>query len=387
MAISLTEQFKLPLVQELITENTKLRDTETLGTKIPDSKINSLKVPYIIKNKLLMKEGLFNGVNYSKNEIVRKYSEADGAQLFLDHKDTAGEGALNWVGSVAKPQWTTGELGEGMYGDLIIIDKPSAQKLAAGAKWGISPTIDFEKNLDGKNIHATDLLWKSFSFVINPAIRDTMLNSKKEVGHMAEKEKKLQYKYPKEGDQKLSKELEVSEDAHALLEEKDTELSELRKFKQEFEEAKKKEIVATLAANEFLIGRLEHDEISDREKSLMEKELSVLSEIAEVIGDHAELQSYSQFVKDFLKKNKGKSIKDAAAAWKKQKPKETGKMETPKATEQPKATAELAEASLTKPSDTQPNRGSSELSEGILQVDKDLYNQLVSDVPGGVLLK
>ena len=178
--LSLEQQFNLPLVKEVLAENEQLRQTQSLsGTKIPNSKIEDITVPYVIKNKLLMQEGDYNGVFYPKAEIMAKVQEANEKGLILDHLDTHDQGASAWAGQVLNPEWTTGDKGEGLYGDLTIIDKPTAQKLAQGAKFGISPTIDFETSeLNGK-ITATDLQWKSFSFVIEPAIRNTMLNSQK----------------------------------------------------------------------------------------------------------------------------------------------------------------------------------------------------------------
>ena len=322
--MSLQEQFNLPLVKELIFENDNLRKTENLdGTKIPDNKIEKITVPYVIKNKLLMKEGEFNGVYYPKEEILSKVEEANEKGLILDHLDTANQGTLAWVGQIMNAQWTTGADGEGLYGDLSVIDKGTAQKLAQGAKWGISPTIDFEKDETEGRLTGRDLQWKSFSFVINPAVRDTMLNTKKnKEGTMPENKEVKKYPYPQKADGELKKEdnkelsLDVDEETLSVLQAKDAELKELREFKENTDNVKKSELAASLTANEFLIGRLSEDEISDREKVLMEKSPEILSEISEVVGDHTELSAFSDFTKAFMKKNKGSTIAQAAKAWK-----------------------------------------------------------------------
>lgn len=330
--MSLQEQFELPLVKDLISENDSLRQTSNLqGTKIPNSKIENIKVPYVIKNKLLMKEGDFNGVFYPKEEIMAKVEDADEKGLILDHLDTQNQGTSAWVGQVINPHWTTGDDGEGLYGDLSIIDKSTAQKLGQGAKWGISPTIDFEKNEVNGKIIGTDLLWKSFSFVINPAVRDTMLNNKQEVDTMSLEKienmeaelaelKKKEYPYPKKDEEAIKKKKKEEEEMAA-------ELKELREFKANADTVKKTELVSQLTSNEFLIGRLSEDEITDRAKALMEKSTDVLGELAEIVGDHSELSAYTAFVKAFMKKTKGATIGQAATAWKKKQPKGKEKLE------------------------------------------------------------
>ena len=353
--LSLEEQFSLPLVQDMVIENDKLRALLKSGTKIPDSQIEDLTVPYVFKNKLLMKEGEYNGVFYPKEEILAEADQADEKGLVYDHLDTAGEGASNWLGQVTNPRWDdSGEDGPGLYGDLKVVDKSCAQLLASGAKWGISPAIDYQKNEVDGQIVGTNLLWKSFSFVLSPAVRETMLNNLKKIKGdvtMAEpkdEKKKLPYKYPaqnqetpEEKKKRMKKEkeeqgeLQVDEKTLQILEARDAEISELKEFKDKIELSEKTATVAELIANEYLIGRLQVDELADREKALMEKSSDVLTELADVIGSHAELSKFTDFVKAFIKKHKGATIKDAAKAWKKQKPKANDKKGKGKLAEPP----------------------------------------------------
>lgn len=383
--LSLEEQFNLPLVKDLLEENKRI--TANLSTKIPDSKIENIKIPYVILRKLLLNEGEHNGVFYPKDEIMSKIQEADEASLILDHKDTAGEGASNWVGKIENPVWAIGEQGEGMYGDLVIIDKPTAQKLAAGAKLGISPTIDFERNELGDRVVASDLSWKSFSLVISPAVRATMLNSKNEGDvNMPGTDKKYPYKYPVKGKEPAAcmEQIDLSDEkALQLLTERDSRIAELETSNKElsaklekFETAQRSEMVENLTASEFLIGRLDPSELEARSGELMKKSPEILSELRAVIGDHAELQSYKQFVKDFLKKNKGKSIKDAAAAWSKQKPAGKGKLEEEEDAnsdnETSKATSTLQAASLIKPNTEVDGRELSQLQKAPQVTEADI---------------
>ncbi len=362
--LTLEEQFSLPLVQDVVTENDRLRGMlNNGGTKLPDSQIENLTIPHVFKNKLLMKEGEYNGVFYPKEEIMAAADDAAEKGLVYDHLDTAGEGASNWQGHVMNPLWSeSGPEGPGLYGDLKVVDKGCAQLLASGAKWGISPAIDYQKNeVDGQVI-GSDLLWKSFSFVLSPAVRETMLNAlKKQKGDIMpdkndlQKDKKFPYKYPAKQQEEIKKknkkkedegELQVNEKTLEILQSRDSEIADLQKFKDEVELSKKTVTVAELVANEYLIGRLSVDELADREKVLMEKSTDVLSELAEVIGSHAELSAYTNFIKQFLKANKGSSIKDAAQAWKKKKPKDKGKG---KLTETPAIDPKLPGGEITEP--------------------------------------
>ena len=165
--LSLEEQFSLPLVADMVKENDRLRALLSKGTKLPDSQIEDITVPHVFKNKLLMKEGEFNGVYYPEEEILAQVEQANEKGLVYDHLDTSGQGASNYLGQVTNAHWNpSGEDGAGLYGDLKVVDKNCAQLLASGAKWGISPSIDYQKNdVDGKVV-GTDLSWKSFSFVL-----------------------------------------------------------------------------------------------------------------------------------------------------------------------------------------------------------------------------
>jgi len=380
--ISLQEQFSLPLVKDLMKENDKLRKTATLGTKIPDSEIEKITVPYKFENKLIMAAGTHNQVTYSKEDLLTKVEEANESHLVLDHLDTKGdEGVSSWAGKIENARWDTGEQGEGIYADLVILDKPIAQKLASGAKWGVSPTIDFEKNeTETGEILASDLKWKSFSFVLEPAVRATMLNEKnKEVKPMTEETKKTDPQAPKTSED--TGKTEKTEEVLELLKEKDNKIKELQKYKDTVENDKKQKLVSELASNEFLIGRIDESELENRNKTLSEKSIEVLSELQEVIGSHAELGAFGTFVKDFMKKNPGKSVKDAATAWK---TKDGAKLETE--TDENRDTKE--NSSLTK---NVKSRDVSELaskqSPNVTNADVAFYNQLVKNVPGGIPIK
>lgn len=387
MALSLKEQFQLPLVKDLIQENKRIQ--HNLSTKLPDSEIENIKIPYRVKNRLLINSGEHNGVYYPKDELEAAVSAANDKSLILDHKDTSGEGASNWVGRVENVKWDNGSQGAGLYGDLVIVDKPTAQKLAAGAKLGVSATVDFEKNELADKMVATELAFKSYSLVIDPAVRETMLNSKQKGDNMSEDEKdskenlkdKRPYKYPKKkkDDKKEMSRIDVSQEALQLLEEKDKKIKQLSEELDTFKTEKKEQLVGQLCDSEFLIGRLEPTELQTRKEELMDKSVDILNEIHSVIGSHAELASYREFVKKYLKDHKDADIKDAAKAWKKQKKKGSAKNASAqmKVTDKEHPTASLKQVSMVS-DENDSDQDEAQLSqENIKPCDEALRQHLV----------
>ncbi len=169
------------------TENTEelvvipsLSDFETLSAEDLTTKDEVL----VLKNKLIMREGEHNGVYYSWDELKSAVATGEGGSLFYDHDDSAS----NWVGDVRNLR--ADDSTKSIFGDIHIVDPVAAKKLRYGAKWGVSPTIDAEKLVrDGKKL-ALDPKFISYSLVLRPAVRETMLNSEdrteKEVKSMEE---------------------------------------------------------------------------------------------------------------------------------------------------------------------------------------------------------
>jgi len=142
------------------------------GTKYSGSDLEKdVKLPYVIKDKILMSPGVWNSFFYSTDAIISAFKNTDWEDkevrsLFLDHED---RNAREWVGEVNNIRLN----GENLIGDLVIVDKNTAIKLAYGAKMGISPKVH-GGNDDGKMI---DFLYDNFSVVINPAIKTAYINN------------------------------------------------------------------------------------------------------------------------------------------------------------------------------------------------------------------
>ncbi len=178
-----------------------------------------------LKNKLVMREGTHNDVIYTWEQLKEKYMTGEGAGLFYDHEDSV----QNYAGLVKNLRLDEKE--KAIYGDVYVTNKQSALDISLGAKWGISPTIDAEKLLkDGKK-YAHDPNFLSYSLVLKPAVRETMLNSENNNSDLERGKNKL------ENERKM---FELAQEAKL----KDTKIQELEnavtKLGKDAEESKKK---------------------------------------------------------------------------------------------------------------------------------------------------
>ena len=171
--IPIEKLYKHPIVQELLNKIDKLENQD----------LEKIKVPYVIKNKTLMSPGVWNGFYYSADAIHDAFlkSEWDKKEirsLFLDHEDSRSS---EWIGEIKNPKMR----GDDLIADLIIVDKPTAMKLAYGAKMGISPKVSGGEE-DGKMVQ---FKYDNFSVVINPAVKTAYINNQEmEVKKMADVE-------------------------------------------------------------------------------------------------------------------------------------------------------------------------------------------------------
>jgi len=130
--------------------------------------------PLILKNKKLMSPGTWNGHYYSPIEIQKafvetKWENKEVRGLFLDHKDLE---VSSWVGMVERPHM----IGNDLMGDLVILDEPTAIKLAYGAKFGISPKIGGDLR-DGAMYN---FMYDNFSVVVVPAVKTNYIDNSQE---------------------------------------------------------------------------------------------------------------------------------------------------------------------------------------------------------------
>ena len=159
--IPLEKIYSHPVVQELLD---KLNSNTS-----PD--LESIKIPYLIKDKVLMSPGVWNNYYYGPDQIKNaflktKWDSKENRSLYNDHEDRRSR---EWVGEVVNPRI----LDNNVIGDLVVVDKATAQKLAYGAKMGISPKVHGIEH----NNEMIDFEFDNFSIVINPAVKTAYINN------------------------------------------------------------------------------------------------------------------------------------------------------------------------------------------------------------------
>jgi hypothetical protein len=138
----------------------------------------------IIVDQVLMGEGTWNNLFYSKDEIKKAFEGTDWSSrekknLFLDHKD---KDASEWLGDVSDMYFS----GDTLMGTLNIYDPGWINKMYNGKpKFGISPKVVGE--IDQKNKKMKNFLFDNFSLVVNPAVKMAYINNNKEVLRMEDK--------------------------------------------------------------------------------------------------------------------------------------------------------------------------------------------------------
>lgn len=198
-----------------------------------------IKIPTIIKNKVLMAPGNWNGVSYSAEEIKKAFdntdwSDKDITSVILDHSDKPLK-VSDWTGWVKNPRLD----GDSLVGDLELYDEPVLIKLIqAKAKFGISPRVKgMEDEGEFKNF-----TFENFSIVTNPAVKKAYINlSQKEL-----KGGKMENKLEDSEDDK------VEDDEDEDIVEEDTEETKEKKQENKCKDKKKYPPEEEMSAEEIL---------------------------------------------------------------------------------------------------------------------------------------
>ena len=306
---------EMPL--QLEAENTEefivipsLSDFETLSAEDLSSKDEVL----VLKNRLVMREGEHNGVFYSWEELKNAIATGEGGSLFYDHDDSAS----NWVGDIRNLK--ADDLKKSIFGDIHIVDLVAAKKLRYGAKWGISPTIDAEKIVrDGKKL-AFDPKFLSFSLVLRPAVRETMLNSENR-DHIVERGSKSMEENNREIEELARK--KKKEDEEMQTENKELR-SKVEKYEAEALERKSQEVLGRGSG----FGILSEDDLSEL-KELSDKGRAFVSKVIDRVAGTLKLdeddsededkedlkENYLKFRARFMKKNPKATEADVKKAY------------------------------------------------------------------------
>jgi len=150
--------------------------TEQLTPRIIELSDSDLQTPTILKDKILMAPGLWNGKNYTVEEIKKAFERTDWTNrdsfgpnaLIADHSDKPLK-VSDWFGYVKNAHMD----GENLIGDLELYDDNMIVKLVKGkAKFGISPRLMGEADGDMMK----DFIFENFSIVTNPACKAAYIN-------------------------------------------------------------------------------------------------------------------------------------------------------------------------------------------------------------------
>jgi len=139
--------------------------------------VESITLPVVVLNRLLISAGTWNGNEYSAKEIGEgfartNWSDKDKISLWLNHDD---KNTAAFVGYVKNPTLAS----EGrVFGDLEIWDEKTAILLTqAMAKFGVSAKIKGEEDKRGKMNNFT---FENFSIVTVPACSEAYINLSKQ---------------------------------------------------------------------------------------------------------------------------------------------------------------------------------------------------------------
>jgi hypothetical protein len=237
----------------------------------------AVRIPYLIKNKILMSPGIWNNYYYKNNTIENAYSNTDWdskevVSLFLDHED---ERSSEWVGWVKNPRLD----GEDLRGDLVIVDKATAIKLYAGAKFGISPKVRGQEE-DGE---MKNFIFDNFSVVLNPAVKTAYINNAENDSEDSKKLKRTSEDFKKNMEENKMAEEEDKKEDKVEAETKDDEVEAKEEVKEEQpEKTENKEEV--------------------KEASMSDKIKEPISQLSEITG--VEVSKIMGAVNSLLKKDK-----------------------------------------------------------------------------------
>jgi|GEM_PF-3211651 len=147
---------------------------------------SDIQTPTLLKNKILMAPGLWNGKRYTANEIKKAFENTDWHNrdsfgpnaIIADHADKPLK-VGDWFGYVKNAHMD----GDNLMGDLELYDENIITKLVKGkATFGISPRLQGEAEGEFEGAMMKNFVFENFSVVSNPACKSAYIN-------LSEKEK------------------------------------------------------------------------------------------------------------------------------------------------------------------------------------------------------
>ena len=139
-----------------------------------NQKLN-IELPTIRKDIVLMSPGIWNGFEYSAEDIKHAFENTDwkkASNLFLDHPENPNNAAGSWIGRVINQRFSDGQI----MGDLELWDTNTIIKTEmAKAPLGVSPRVIGEEN--GNKF--SNFVFDNWSVVSKQAIDPAYINLNK----------------------------------------------------------------------------------------------------------------------------------------------------------------------------------------------------------------
>ena len=252
-------------------------------SQFEDIDLDSIKIPYLLKDMVLMAPGVWNDTVYTSESVTSAFKNTDWndrevSSVFVDHSD---KNILTWVGKIINPRLS----GDKVYGDVAIYNKDAAVNVAVGKmRCGISPKVSGQED---ENKQMSDFKFLNFSIVTNPACKKAYINLSQEkeiiVTNPVSKEANINLKIERRLNMEGIENKEVTQELS--IDSKTEKVEELKK-----QEAPKTELM---------------------------KDSDVIDMLATLSVE--ELSEWTNFVNKYRKENPGASFKDIAAAFKGQK--------------------------------------------------------------------
>lgn len=159
---------------EILGELKELGDlNESNKLDIEQMDLNSIKLPYILKDKILMAPGIWNENIYPSEEIINSFSntnweDTEVTQVFADHSD---RNILSCVGKIINPRLS----GDKIIGDVALWNKDAVINVVLGKmRCGISPKIKGKEDKTTKSM--SNISYINFSLVTDPACKKAYIN-------------------------------------------------------------------------------------------------------------------------------------------------------------------------------------------------------------------
>lgn len=167
---------------------------EVLTIRLSDKQ--EIEIPYIIKDRIILKEGVANGLFYPGEElepcvpVLNEKPDPEDVEarkrtsLFWDHDDAC----KNWLGEAKNFRWDSEQ--KAIVADVYLVDEDAAKKTHYQleesddklSRWGISPRVKINEQ-DGR---VTDIRFISQALVLDPAGGPKLMLEKDKFEHVEE---------------------------------------------------------------------------------------------------------------------------------------------------------------------------------------------------------